>query len=163
MKEKTMKRAINCVAMLMLAFAVTFGFQVNAANAATCQVSVATPCRATIDTAEFLDLSFDSGTDLDVIFQNTSFTNTAQIVPTIGSEVQQPVNLQPGSLSEKKYPTGRFSTATFENQSVLQGTVVDITVTVGSAKQEGMSRQKAQYCNDCCNDCCGYNNTSDSF
>lgn len=129
MKEKTLKRAISCLAMLMLAFAVTFGFQVNAANAAECTVSVLSPCRAQLNSGETFNLRFDSGSNLKVIFQDSSFTQPAQILPTIGSQAQQPFNLQPGGILQKQYSTGTFSTATFENQSALQNTVVDITVT----------------------------------
>ncbi|NER99810.1 MAG: hypothetical protein F6J86_39390 [Symploca sp. SIO1B1] len=131
MMEKTMKRATSFLAMLMLVFAVTFGFQANAANAANaneCQVTQSKPCNATIDTGETFYLRFDSGSKLRVTFINNNFTKTAQILPTIGSQAQQPFNLQPGGLLDETYSTGQFSTATFANQSVLQDTSVDINV-----------------------------------
>lgn len=95
-----------------------------------CTVSPINPCRCPINTGETYVLRFAPGDKLNVIFQNTSPTQTSQILPTIGSQAQQPFNLQAGGLLSKQYETGQFSTATFENQSATKNTVVDITVTI---------------------------------
>jgi len=128
-----MKRAINFLAVLMLAFVVTFGFVVNTASAATItcpdKVTQSKLCSMSVNTGDLLELSYSNGATLSIIIANSNPVATAQIVPTIGSQPQQPLNLQPGGILSTTFPTSGFTTATFANESATTNTQVDITIT----------------------------------
>lgn len=128
-----MKRAINFLAVLMLAFVVTFGFVVNTASAATItcpdKLSQLKPCSMSVNTGDLLALSYSNGATLSVILVNSNPIATGQIVPTIGSQTQQQLYLQPSGILSTTFPTNGSDTATFANQSDTKNTEVFITIT----------------------------------
>ncbi len=128
-----MKRAINFLSVLMLAFVVTFGFVVNTASAATIQcpdpVTLDDHCSIPIRSGDLLAIRYTNNAILGVSITNPDPINTAQIVPTIGSQVQQPLNVQPGGILSTSFPTKGFIAATFKNQSATAKTSVGITIT----------------------------------
>ena len=126
-----MKRSIQCLAVLLFAFAVTFGFQVNAASAnQTCKVTVADPCNKTITNGEPLTALFSNLSEINVIYQEASgFPGV--VIPVVGSQQYPTVNLQPFGIVSEAYPTTGITGAVFKNQSATQGSQITITV-IGS-------------------------------
>lgn len=124
-----MKRAIQCVAVLMFAFTVAFGFQVNTASAdPTCEVTVSSPCSETITNGETLTVRFSNLSKIDVVYQETVGI-PASVVPTIGSQKYPEVNLQPFNISDKGYGTTDVTGARFENVTVTQESKVKLIIT----------------------------------
>jgi catechol 2,3-dioxygenase-like lactoylglutathione lyase family enzyme len=138
-----MKRTIGFLATLMFAFVLAFGFVVNTASAQTihtCQLSVTQPCEQVLDTQDELDLFFNNMSEITVTFQNLNSRQAAELTVTIGSQVQPPVSipaiqLQPGQIIERKYPTINASSAVVANTSVLRGSQVRLIVT--ASEQSG--------------------------
>ena len=123
-----MKRAIQCLGVLLFAFAVTFGFQVNAASAKDCRVNVAQPCTATITNNETLTARFSNLSDIDVVYQEESGKPAAAIT-VVGSQEYPSINLQPFGIVQKNYETTGITGAVFKNQSATQGSQITITIT----------------------------------
>ncbi|MBD2387258.1 hypothetical protein [Cylindrospermum sp. FACHB-282] len=128
-----MKRAISFLATLMLTFVVAFGFVVNTASAEifTCRLSQTQPCIQVLDAHDELDLFFNSLSNLDVTFQSQTARQTVQVTPTIGSQVQPPVNIQPGGITARNYPTIGSTAAVFVNNSAVTPSPVRLSI-VGS-------------------------------
>lgn len=127
-----MKRTIKFLASLMLIFAAAFGVQVNSASADTlkCTASRTQPCVEKINTDDKLVVYYPVSSQLTVNSINKNHTKTAQILPTIGSQAQQPFNIQPGGRITKRYETQNFLNATFDNQSAESDTNVELTISV---------------------------------
>ncbi|MBC6476751.1 MAG: hypothetical protein GDA56_02050 [Hormoscilla sp. GM7CHS1pb] len=124
-----MKRSIQCLAVLLFAFAVTFGFQVNAASAdQTCQVNVAQPCTETIGNGETLTARFSNLSDINVVYQEVS-GKPGVVIPVVGSQQYPTINLQPFGIVPESYPTVGITGAVFTNQSATQGNEITITIT----------------------------------
>ncbi|MBD2387257.1 hypothetical protein [Cylindrospermum sp. FACHB-282] len=131
-----MKRAISFLTTLMFAFVVAFGFVVNtaSANILTCHLSAVEDCVKILEAHDELDLFFKPLSNLNVTFQNITARQTAQVAVTIGSQVQQPaeVNLQPGEITEQIYETIGATAAVLRNDSVTRPSSVKVTVTLSS-------------------------------
>ena len=96
--------------------------------ASYCKVTLNQPCSAEINTAQSYIVEFNPGSTLKVSYRNLSPTNTTQVTTIIGSQEQQPVNLQPGETQILKYKIAAFTYINFTNQAVLNNTFVQISV-----------------------------------
>ncbi|MDB9466090.1 hypothetical protein [Dolichospermum circinale] len=118
-----MKRAIGFLATLMFAFVVSFGFVVNSASAAptTCNIDAATPCKVILKAKDSVDVFFDNGEELNIIYRSLTARYPVQISQTIGATPLPSVNLQPGQITTEAYPTGGATTAFFTNDAAVVG------------------------------------------
>ncbi|WP_028083240.1 hypothetical protein [Dolichospermum circinale] len=127
-----MKRTISFLATLMFAFVVSFGFVVNSASAAptTCIIDSATPCKVTLKAKDSVDVFFDNGAELRIIYQSLTARYPVQISQTIGATPLPSVNLQPGQITTQSYPTGGATTAFFINDAAVVGADASLIISV---------------------------------
>ena len=130
-----MKRAIQCLGVLLFAFAVTFGFQVNAASAnQTCEVTVAQPCSKAIGNGETLIARFRNLSKIKVYLTEEYGKpgSVVAVVAKIGSQkysipIPEVTKIQPFGMVTREYSTVGVTGATFTNNA--PGSQINIVIT----------------------------------
>lgn len=101
----------------------------NQGKCCYCQLNLNESCRAELKTGESYIVEFSPGSTLEVFLKNLSFDNPAEVIVTIGSQVQQQANLQPGQCKTKTYAIADyFGSISFKNQAGFGDTLVAISV-----------------------------------